>query len=168
MYVVIDLAIFVTMTTVTVTTWMRDSDCDCVSPTLTVTVSDCDCEFWCRTVNDLIRKEVLYLRALMAVEVIQNNSSASLRSTGIHYIRNELLNWRFDHNPPACFDIREVSHQYEYDNEHVIKSFFFVFVFAMHMKRVSTESRRKWKPIFLDASQTTEDDVTTLTHVPTK
>jgi hypothetical protein len=39
-------------------------------------------------------------------------------------------------------DIREVLHQYEYDNdnEHVIKSFFFVFV--MHIKRVSTESRR--------------------------
>jgi hypothetical protein len=27
---------------------------------------------------------------------------------------------------------------------------------------------RRWKPIFLDASETTEDDVTTLTHVPTK
>jgi hypothetical protein len=37
--------------------------------------------------------------------------------------------------------IREVSHQYEYDNEHIITSF--VFVFAMHIKRVSTESRRK-------------------------
>jgi hypothetical protein len=32
------------------------------------------------------------------------------------------------------------SHQYEYDNEHVIKSFFFV---NMHIKRVSIESRRK-------------------------
>jgi hypothetical protein len=27
---------------------------------------------------------------------------------------------------------------------------------------------RKWKPIFVDATETTEDDVTTLTHVPTK
>jgi hypothetical protein len=27
---------------------------------------------------------------------------------------------------------------------------------------------RKWKPILVDASETTEDDVTTLTHVPTK
>jgi hypothetical protein len=102
------------------------------------------------------------------------------------------------------------SHQYEYDNEHVIKSFFFVFVFAMHIKRISTESRRKsrldskgyqkksnnqivlqfqgehvhkskkmnkimfvlnvrkWKPILVDASETTEYDVTTLTHVPIK
>jgi hypothetical protein len=27
---------------------------------------------------------------------------------------------------------------------------------------------RKYKPILVDASETTEDDVTTLTHVPTK
>jgi hypothetical protein len=118
------------------------------------------------------------------------------------------------------FDNREVSHQYECDkdNEHVIKSF--VFIFVMHIKRVSTESRRKsrldsigylhgqyayvaipinsnyqivlhiqgehvhkskemqnkitfvwnvrkWKPFLVYASETTEDDVTTSTHVPT-
>jgi hypothetical protein len=48
-------------------------------------------------------------------------------------------------NPKKCMeaDNREVSHQYEYDNdnEHVIKSF--IFVFILHIKWVSTESRRK-------------------------
>jgi hypothetical protein len=44
-------------------------------------------------------------------------------------------------NRQESFNNWEVSHQYEYDNEHIIKSFFFVFV--MHIKWVSTESRRK-------------------------
>jgi hypothetical protein len=36
------------------------------------------------------------------------------------------------------------------------------------MKIMFVWNVRKWKPILVDASETTEDDVTTLTHVPTK
>jgi hypothetical protein len=93
---------------------------------------------------------------------------------------------------------REVSHQYEYenDNEHVIKFFRFRFRYAYktdfnwiktkitarfkrtliasigHMNKINkimfVWNVGKWKSIFVDASEPTEYDVTTLTHVPTK